>query len=224
MKNLLDDAIAALPAKPLKTFVNIGAHKGLAVNDQGHGDPLVPYILQGGWTGLMVEPIIENYEILVTSMKHIPRVYFENCVVSDSVGVTEIHSVSEADTGWDYADQISTILPDRGWVAKARDISKARKVPMTTLSTLLDKHCFASCDIVKIDTEGAEYMILKQFFQDNHNIRPTIIYYEHRHLKDEENAAVQEILRSKGYFVAKQKHPLDSLAVDTNVIKVHRKS
>ena len=218
MHNRLNDAIDLLPSGSIY-FVNVGAHIGMPYDD-GSGDPLVSRFDTGDWRGVCVEPIPENFAKLKVNLAGREHLRFENGAVSDTDGEIEVFSISHDDCGWSFSDQISTIMPNRGWMAKALDKATSQKVPTFTLKTLMDRHDLPRCDVLKIDTEGAELRILSACPFSEEARKPTIIYYEHRHLPQEERDEARTLLEGHGYTVIEQRHPLDTVAYLSSKIGV----
>src|SRR2546422_888115 len=67
-------------AYPAATFIEIGAHDGAGF------DQLRSFILDGEWTGVMVEPSPDLFERLRRNYEAIDRVAVENAAISDADG------------------------------------------------------------------------------------------------------------------------------------------
>lgn len=209
--NLLFDYLDRIADRPA-VFVNVGAHNGYPY-ENGRGDPLVPYIRRGKWRGIAFEPMPAIFAELEANLRGVPGVTLVNAAVAGHDGEVDIHSVSEEDTGWAFAAELNSIVPDRGYVARVPDRVSVTTVPCLTLPTVFDRHRIARCDVLKIDTEGAEAQILRPLLEARDTVMPKLIYYEDRHLPEEERTDLIPRLESRGYTVIEQRRPWDTIAV-----------
>lgn len=133
------------------TFVDVGAHVGYftmisaaVVGDEGKV--------------IAVEPIEENFQFLERNIANndLSYVHAIQTVISDTNGEVQFHHNKDNDGGHALWDPREHPLNER-----TRESPKSETLPSMTLESLLDKF---SCDHVramKIDTEGAERMILE---------------------------------------------------------------
>jgi FkbM family methyltransferase len=216
-ENLLIRYLEELKTRPA-IFVNVGAHTGKPY-ENGVGDPIVSYVQACPWQGVSIEPDEQNFSLLEKKFGASEHNTLINAAVSDFDGEIEMFSVSQENTGWSFSSEIGTTVPDRGWMAKAIDKATVTKVPCYTLQTIIERMGFQRCDVLKIDTEGAEAKILFKFFSDP-PLLPSLIYYEHRHLTEQERQELKELLSKFGYEVFEQNHPLDTLAINKKTFGV----
>lgn len=79
-------AVKSLVAEPFA--LQIGAMDGVKF------DLLNPHLTKGGWSGLLVEPIADMFEILKATYKDQPQLKLENCAVSDCNGTLTLKRVA----------------------------------------------------------------------------------------------------------------------------------
>ena len=152
-------------------FVEIGAA-------DGHSNSNTKSLEEKGWTGLLVEPISHNVDIIRNSRT---ASIFKG-VVSNRSGQTEFYEMQNTDLS-------TTIKPP----FYRRSIS--RVVPSITGNKLFEQFDVPSeFDILSIDTEGSEYDVLKSI--DFSYYRPKFVCVEHNYRPGIE---VPEYLKSFGY-------------------------
>jgi FkbM family methyltransferase len=121
----------------LDTVVDVGGHLGFfAVR----AAPLARRVLT-------FEPFEENFEILSGNVAHLPNVKPVRMAVGPDEGEQEFH-VSEIPSA-------GTFFP-----VERHPTVKVVRVPTVTLSAAFRDQGVTSCDLLKIDAEGAEYPIL----------------------------------------------------------------
>jgi FkbM family methyltransferase len=105
---------------------------------------------QAGWTGLLVEPMRAQYDILVNARPG-SRVERAACAGPDQRGTGNLHlgEFSAHNTLHANADQEGV-----------RYVGM-ETVPVVTLDDLLEKHQPAKVDFISIDTEGTELDVLR---------------------------------------------------------------
>jgi len=132
-------------------FVDVGAHIGYfsmvsaaLVGDQGKV--------------ISVEPIDDNFQFLARNIEanKLNYAHAVNSVISDTEGEVQFHHNLDNDGGhalWDPRNHPSN--------EKTRQAPKSETLPSMTLETLLTKFGCDHVRAMKIDTEGAERMILE---------------------------------------------------------------
>ena len=73
------------------------------------------------------------------------------------------------------------------------------QVESLTIERLLSKNDVNRVDLLHIDTEGHDYVILKQF--DFNQIIPKIVLFEHAHLNNSDKSAARNLMEEAGYEV-----------------------
>lgn len=133
------------------TFVDVGAHIG-------YFSMIGAAVVGDAGKVISVEPIDDNFHFLERNIANndIPYVHAIQTVISDTNGEVQFHHNKDNDGGHALWDPREHPMNER-----TRAEPKSEKLPSMTLESLLDKF---SCDHVramKIDTEGAERMILE---------------------------------------------------------------
>lgn len=199
-------------AYPDAFFVEIGS------NDGEQHDHLRPFILEGRWRGIMVEPVPHVFERLRRNYGALERVTLENIAIADHDGTLPFfYPAAESDlTGLpDWYDGIGS-LSREAVVGHARHIPdiEARvvreEVECLTYASLCARHGVARVDLLVIDTEGHDAVILRSL--DLGGERPRLIVYEHFHLPADERRAAREQLERAGYETLEE--GFDTFALD----------
>ena len=165
--------------------VQIGSNDGVS-NDPIH------LLLQkyDKWSAVLVEPVPYLFERLKNNYGSDPRFRFENTLINDGTSATFF---------W-VSPQAKEFIPDLPyWYDQLGGFSRRHitdHLPQvdpyieqatlkgTTLKELLQKNRIASIDLLHIDTEGADFEILKQI--DIRTNSPRAIIYEWIHLTGSE--------------------------------------
>lgn len=133
-----------------------------------------------GWFGIVAEPNSDWHEALKKE---------RSCNISEKCVYT---------TTGDFVDFVATESPELSTIkgfgtndefARVREQGKTVSVETITLYDLLNEYCAPdTIDYLSVDTEGTEYEILSQFFQDNDKYRVTNVSIEHN------NTTMRELL------------------------------
>ena len=188
------------------TFVQIGAYDGVT------SDNIHALILKHKWSGILVEPITEPFRKLQVNYASVPGLKFEQAAITEHDGEVTMYRVREDVPGLpSYADRVHSLkreitLKEIGGRA---DALAAVTVPALTLSSLLKKYGFDQVDVLAIDTEGADFEIIRQI--DFSRVKPSLIIYEHKHLSMSDKHGCGELLSQQNYAI----HPFaqDTVAV-----------
>lgn len=188
-------------------FLQVGAMDGK------NFDPLFEHVRNYKWQGLLIEPLPDMFERLRRNYADCPGLLFENSAVTDTAGEIEIHRVPlhliDADVVPSWAAGISSLYPDRNAIggkrtpaeefAKIRDHIEKQRVHGEPLPSILARHNIERVDLLQIDTEGHDYMVLRQF--DFNRFRPELVQMEIYNLPEEERRAALKLLADAGYEV-----------------------
>jgi FkbM family methyltransferase len=182
-------------------FIQVGAHNGL------DGDPIRKYVTAYHWKGILVEPQPLVYPQLVANYRGEPQLIFENAAISETDGTAQMF-VPRGNNG-----QTATLLASFNREVLARQLGRNAPidtiaVPTLSPTTLLSKHGVGHVDLLQVDTEGFDYQIIRMF--DAQAVNPRIIRYEHIHLGRADRDRCTQLLRSRGYQLAKSQ--LDTIA------------
>ena len=123
------------------------------------------------------------------------RFLFQPIALSDNDGVLNFHEPDPK-----AADQVSAS------VHQCHDASKSFEVPCQTLRTMFDANGHASCDILKMDIEGAEYPVLEQLCKSGliGKVKQLLVEFHHFFTGigiEKTNSTVRELRRS-GFKIA----------------------
>ena len=142
-------------------FVDVGAYDG-----EQYSNTLF-YERTMGWSGLCVEPLASAF----AKLKAGRSAACENVCVADFEGDAEFLEVDDVGPLEKMFSGLSTHFGPRHLkrLESTRD-RVFRRVPVTTLSTLLDKHSLYHIDYCSIDTEGSEFAILSEVDFDRFHI------------------------------------------------------
>ena len=153
--------------------VQIGANDGIS------HDPIRKYIEKWKWRGVLVEPNPVVFQKLLLNYKHQTQLSFENSAISLKDGESMLYMANIP--GQDTSGQASF---DLGQIHSEHGLHVAvDKIPVRTISAehLLRRHGITEVSLLQVDTEGYDFEVLKLF--DIARLRPTIIHFEHCHLK-----------------------------------------
>ena len=188
------------PGKERGSFVDVGAHNGKYLSNT--------YILENvfGWQGICVEPNTKLFAELQITRTCI----LENCCLLDEIRLVNYLEVegdvlAQAHSGIvDYLGSASYVLPDQ---------AAATPKQALTLGSLLEKHRFPRViDYLSIDTEGSEFLILKNFPFEKFRFNAITIEHNNEPLA---RGLQRALLRKHGYILIKT-HQVDDYWVHRN--------
>lgn len=188
-------------------FVQIGAMDGVSF------DPIHHLVAELGWSGLLVEPLPDLFEKLRRHYADQSGMLFENCAVAERTGTVDLFRIRPevVDRGDlpEWAHGVSSMFRDRnvlgGHKASEDDWAVIRQetviqpVASITMNDLLEKHAIDHVDLLQIDTEGADWVVLKQVPFES--MRPAVIHMEHYNLPPDERYAAIDLLLKWGYVI-----------------------
>lgn len=129
---------------------DIGAHHGqtaLAYNKLFHSAEIYSF-----------EPFGESFAALTNTVKPFKNIQAFNTALSNTTGEIEFHSNQSSAT--------NSILPTHKegaaiWDVNLLDTINKIKVPVTTVDDFIRTHNISHIDILKIDTQGTEYLVIE---------------------------------------------------------------
>ncbi len=123
---------------------------------------------------IIFERLKKNYQLLVSHNKFVKNNFLlKNCAIGDS------QSYGKIDKKVDHANV--KIIKNK----KININKKFIKIKITKLSYLLKKYKIKNISCIKIDTEGYEFKIIKNFFKkDNIKFFPKYLIVEHNNEKN----------------------------------------
>ena len=181
-------------------FLQIGA------NDGGEGDPIRPYILRYGWSGVLVEPQPETFSRLVKNYDGVAGLEFVSAALAEQEGTAAFYTAE----GADYLGGLDSRSVLRHMGEKA-----VKKMEVRTISAekLIRESNLSNADLLQIDTEGFDCKAVKMLFDAG--MRPAIVRFEHYHVPAAEVEGCVEELGALGYKVANT--GIDMVAVHESV-------
>jgi len=188
--------------------LQIGAMDGIRF------DLLYPHIIQGGWHGLLVEPVKDMFSLLQKTYIDQPNIKLVNCAISDHDGTLTLKRVDPAAVsqglipeealGITTSLNSGTLLSDPR-LSKAFPLLKPEHIikytaPCLTLQSLLSQHMITDIDLIVIDTEGSDWLIVRQL--DLKSYKPLLICLEHSSLSDADKGACMKHFIENDYTCA----------------------
>jgi FkbM family methyltransferase len=178
------------------SFIQIGANDGVK------NDPIFSFVKQYQWKGILVEPLPDFYEKLVSNYQSAKNLTFENVGISDQNGEMDFYFLPPEYNKPEWLQQIGTFDKEAIEFNLANFpelIGKIerRKIQTFTLKHLLDKNKVLKMDLLIIDAEGFEYKILKQLEQLSE--KPSYILFEWGCMKENVQNDLFNFLRNQKY-------------------------
>lgn len=179
-------------------FVQIGANDGYTA------DPIYNLVKKFGWSGVLVEPVPEYFQKLKQSYEGVPNLSFANVAIADKNGYKTLYGFSDQAPLWiklhtktKNSFSKKTILSHSWYMPNLEKFIVGQKVKAINVETLIKKYTEGKVDMIFIDTEGYDFEILKQF--DLGTLRPSVVYYEHKHLCLADKNKSRNMLADHGY-------------------------
>lgn len=167
-------------------------------------------------SGILVEPQRYFYDKLKSTYAGVKGIQLLNVAISDrDESLTLYHIDYEHQDLPDWAKGLGSfskqVLLSHNHLIDDLE-SKIRELPVKcmTVNELLKQSGGAQLDVLITDTEGHDFIILKQF--DFANVRPRLIVYESKHLSPADFAACEKMLSGFGYKIT-HLHNDNSVAV-----------
>jgi FkbM family methyltransferase len=186
---------------PSTFLVQIGANDGddfVRSVTRRYGD-------QYNISGTIVEPQPHFYQKLIKNYERIDRIKIRNVAISDHAREATLY----------YIDYDAKGLPDwvKGLGSFNRDVVlshqdlvpdigrsvKTLKVRCITVKELISDAPDRTIDVLVVDTEGHDYVILRQF--DFTQVRPKLIIFESKHLTADDFRQCDAMFFEAGYYV-----------------------
>jgi len=155
-------------------------------------DLLHPLLIEGGWEGLLIEPLPDMFALLQKTYASQPQLKLVNCAILDRSGVTSLFRVDPDAVAKGLLPKealgMTTLFSDRGFMGR-KDYAERFKPHMRTtevpccslLETIGD---IPRIDVAVIDTEGSDWMIARQLDFSRYETR--LLCIEYSNLRAEE--------------------------------------
>ena len=168
--------------KYIKCIVQIGANDGISYEHINY------FIKKYKIKSLLVEPIKNNFKLLVRNYKNLNYVNLENCAISSNNEINYLYKVDEK-----YLkkyDASARAIPSFNYKHLIKHGIKKKHIVKEIINQisfldLFKKYKINSFDLLYIDTEGYDCLIINEFFLKINKIRPIIIF-EWSHIKNNE--------------------------------------
>ncbi|MCW0235580.1 MAG: FkbM family methyltransferase [Ferrovibrio sp.] len=203
------------------SFLQIGGYDGVSY------DPLREHILSGKLTGVIVEPVPAHFDKLQALYRDSDHIKVENCAIDTVEGERTMwhfsrEAIANGTLGEVFGGITSFLLPNLleksgtlgGLYTEANreillSLVESISVRCCSYETIIARHNLEYIDLLQIDTEGYDYVLLKNF--DFQRFRPAIVQYECQHLSPQDRQAAEYMLHSLGYMIHSNHY--DTLAV-----------
>ena len=177
-------------------FIQLGACDGVIF------DPINMFITQDNCSGILVEPVKHLFNQLRSKYMSFDRLRLENVAIANINGSKDFYRLDDKilDEVAPYFKGMGTFIPEVLYNAVPRGMEKhiiREKISCLTLDALLTKHNITKVDLFLIDTEGYDYEIIKLI--DFKKIKPSLIIYESKHLRIQDNNDCIKYLSKNGY-------------------------
>jgi FkbM family methyltransferase len=183
----------------IKYFVSVGSNDGVK------NDPIYPFLKNNNWSGIMIEPLPENFKILYQNFAGNDKIKLLNIAINEKDGFMPFYFVKEVlddEPNWygqvasfDYNTFIKNIEVIPELMLRIGTVSIEGK----TFSSLIDIESESKIDLLMIDTEGYDWRILKTFPFELQN--PNIIIFEYQWISAYEFKEATKHLIHLGYKV-----------------------
>ena len=200
-------------------FIQIGANDGIT------GDNLTRYIKKYNWKGILVEPVPFVFERLKINYRDFSNLIFENSAISTHTGFAKFYSIAERDLNNNNLfehyndfkiDQLSsfekaTLMKHTYMHPDFQNLIIETEIATLNITDLLSKHNVEKIDLLQIDTEGFDFKLLISI--DFHKVSPSILIFEHQHMKQEDYKKLLNKLKKYGY--KNYKYNWDTVSIKT---------
>lgn len=187
-----EDQKKILASQKSVTIFDVGAHHGqtaLAYNKLFDTPQIFSF-----------EPFGESFTTLTNTVKSFDNIKTFNTALSNITGEVEFHSNQSSAT--------NSILPTHKegasiWDVDLLDTIHKIKVPVTTVDAFIETHHIPQVDVLKIDTQGTEYLVIEGALQSIKAGKIKMIYMEILTLPTYENQKkfdeILLLLRTNGF-------------------------
>ena len=184
-------------AGPELNFIQVGAFDGVV------GDPLRKFILQCGWSGILVEPQPHAVELLRVLYAQNSRISIIPAALDRCAGTRILYAV-EAGNIPEWAGGLASfdrrnILKHASLIPGLETMVREIPVPCVSFETVL-QHAPPRLDLLQVDTEGYDAEILSMFPFDV--VKPAIVHWEVKHLTRQKREECLQRLGQAGYRFA----------------------
>jgi FkbM family methyltransferase len=193
-------------------FIQIGAYDGIS------DDQITNFIQNYNIPGILLEPQIDVYNKLVENYSKQKNLILLNCALSTICGESDFFTIKDSVGVPSWAKQAASFhkdnllklkygIPEHGIPSIPNIENLIQNIPVKTINFdgifALLPSAFESIELLQIDAEGYDAEIIEMF--PFHKIIPTIIRFEHMHLKNNDYVHALKKLKSLGYSILTEK-------------------
>jgi FkbM family methyltransferase len=182
----------------------------IGANDGVESDPLAEFLLNDKrYRGVFVEPIPQYAKMLSANYDGTGRFKIEQAAIAAQDGSMLMYYVDENVTdskGQKVPEWLRGVAGlDRTHVEKhlfspeMHQAIRQTTVECLSMASLLARNKMHAVDLLQIDTEGYDFMVLKQI--DFSVLRPKIVIFEPKHLSQKDDSEAKMFMEKAGYEV-----------------------
>lgn len=155
------------------SFIQVGA------NDGSHVDPINPFVKNGRWKGVLVEPLPNTFQRLRENYEGVDGLTFVNAAVGLNEGDADFYSVRDPHSALS-SFSYDNVAKHRHWFPEVLDFVEKISVPVKRLDTIIAENNVEKIDVLVVDAEGFDDAVIASIDLARH--KPKMIMFEHVHL------------------------------------------
>lgn len=195
---------------PNMTILQIGAYDGRS------GDPVHDFLTRHSVRSVLVEPQPTAFERLALTYKQCPHVTLVNAAIAPEDGEMLFYAVRPTSSGPDWMFQLASfnktvLLKHKKYLPDLEAMIQTTTVNCLSPRSLLRSQGITRLDVLIVDAEGHDAELIRAF--QRIDVRPTVLFFEHKHLSRNDYDECVMGLVADGYRIASLKD--DTLAYRT---------
>ena len=198
---------------PRAFVIEIGANDGV------EHDPIRPFLIEGHWRAILVEPAPEAFARLQRNYAGAgDRIELVKVAIANHDGHVPFFSLDRVEgAARERLDVFGSLSAEAIRTSAAifvpeehRQISR-NQVPCLRFESLCERHGVVDIDLLTIDVEGFDFEVVKQL--DFELRRPRLLSYEHLLLSPADREGCRQLLERHGYETLAERR--DTWCLDT---------